>query len=473
MNHVYAVIMAGGAGTRFWPLSREKMPKQLLRIFSDDTMIQETVKRILPLVARERIRIVATAELAEAIGLQLTEKFGGSWRDNFIAEPEAKNTAPALGLAAVHLALTDPESVMIVLAADHFIREEALFLRLLGTAVAAAGQGMLVTLGITPDRPETGYGYIRAGEPCMEAEAGGVRKVEAFVEKPDLATARDYLQSGRYLWNSGMFVWRTDAFLAELAVHQPSLYQGLEEIRNRNGDPQAAREVFRSIKGISVDHAVMEKTGRSAVIPAAIGWSDVGSWGAVADVAPGDSAGNVIAGNVLAIGSERSVIYGDKRVVAAIGLADTIVVDTPDALLVCGKDKVQDVKLAVDELKKRGAPEVVFPGTVRRPWGTYTVLEEGERFKVKKITVDPGARLSLQYHEHRSEHWTVVAGRARVTNGDGVFDLDEGEGTFIGVKAKHRLENKGTETLAVIEVQYGERLEEEDIVRLDDDYDRV
>jgi mannose-1-phosphate guanylyltransferase/mannose-6-phosphate isomerase len=470
MDHVYAVIMAGGAGTRFWPLSREKMPKQLLRIFSADTMIQETVKRILPFVARERIRIVATAELAEAIGLQLTEKFGGNWRDSFIAEPAAKNTAPALGLAAVHLQHLDAESVMIVLAADHFIREESLFLRLLGTAVAAAGQGMLVTLGITPDRPETGYGYIRAGDVCLKGDVGEVCNVEAFVEKPDLGTARDYLKSGKYLWNSGMFVWRTEAFLMELAVHQPDLYRGLQEIA---GDTDKAAAVFRKLKPISVDHAVMEKTARAAVIPAAIGWSDVGSWGAVADVAPGDGAGNIMAGNVLDIGSVNSVINADRRLVATIGLKDMIVVDTPDATLVCSREKAQDVKLVVDELKKRGAPEAAFPRTVRLPWGSYMVLAEGDRFKVKEITILPGARLSLQYHEHRSEHWTVVAGRARVTNGDDVFDLGEGEGTFIAVKTEHRLENQGRERLIVIEVQYGEKLEEEDIVRLDDDYNRV
>lgn len=470
MDHVYAVIMAGGAGTRFWPLSREKTPKQLLRIFSADTMIQETVKRILPLVARERVRIVATAELAEAIGLQLTEKFGGSWRDSFIVEPAAKNTAPALGLAAVHLRRLDPESVMIVLAADHYIRNGELFLRLLETAVAAAGRDWLVTLGITPDRPETGYGYIREGDLCMKEGVGEVRNVEAFVEKPDLDTARNYLQSGKYLWNSGMFIWKTRAFLGELAVHQPDLYRGLQEIADDN---EKAADVFRNLKPISVDHAVMEKTARAAVIPAAIGWSDVGSWRAVGEVSTGDAAGNIISGNVLDMGSANSVICGDKRLVATIGLQDMIVVDTPDATLVCSREKAQDVKLVVDELKKRGAPEAVVPRTVHRPWGSYTVLAEGERFKVKEIMILPGARLSLQYHEHRSEHWTVVAGRARVTNGGDVFDIHVNEGTYIAVKAEHRLENQGRERLIVIEVQYGERLEEEDIVRLDDDYDRV
>ena len=479
---MYAVIMAGGSGTRFWPLSREKMPKQLLKIGGEDTLIQQTVKRMLPLIRQQDIFIVTNQGLADDINIQLAGKLGGSWDRNFILEPEAKNTAPALGLSALHLNRIDPDGIMVVLSADHAIRKSSEFLDLIKKAAEAAKQDYLVTLGIKPNRPETGYGYIKAGEPVDGSRVQGqgasqdrVCRVEAFVEKPDLETARKYVANGRYYWNSGMFVWKTSTFLKEIEKHQPSLHQGLMKIKNSIGTGKEAdvvKEVFSSLDSISVDYAVMEKTDRAAVIPADIGWSDVGSWNALDEVSERDASGNIITGNVIDFGSKDSVIYAEKRLVATIGLKDIIVVDTPDATLVCSKEKAQDVKKVVDELKKRKAEEHLIHRTVHRPWGNYTILEEGDRYKIKRIEIKPGAKLSHQMHHHRSEHWVVVSGTARVTNGDNEYDVHPNESTYIPMSAKHRLENLGKIPLQIIEVQNGEYLAEDDIVRFDDDYKR-
>jgi mannose-1-phosphate guanylyltransferase/mannose-6-phosphate isomerase len=364
---------------------------------------------------------------------------------------------------------------MVVLSADHAIRDVEGFRECLARAARAAEQDYLVTLGITPSRPETGYGYIRRGGPCAEAGLEGVSRVERFVEKPDLATAQGYLQSGRYYWNSGMFVWKVRTFLQELARHLPDLHEGLEEVRKSIGggnEAAAVRSVFFRLASVSVDYGIMERTDRAAVVPADIGWSDVGSWTALEEVTDKDAAGNIVAGNVIDIDSRDSVIYADQRLVATIGLRDLIVVDTPDATLVCSRDRAQDVKKVVEELKKRRADEHVTHRTVHRPWGNYTVLEEGERFKIKRIVVHPGAKLSHQLHYHRSEHWVVVSGTARVTNGDREYDVHTNESTYIPMSTKHRLENPGKVPLQIIEVQNGEYLEEDDIVRFDDDYKR-
>jgi mannose-1-phosphate guanylyltransferase/mannose-6-phosphate isomerase len=468
---LYAVIMAGGSGTRFWPLSREKMPKQLLRIGGEDTLIQQTVERILPLINRERVFIVTSHGLAEDIGLQLAAKFGAGWEPGIILEPTARNTAPAIGLAALHLMRIDPEAVMVVLSADHAIRKDDELLALLARAGRAAAGGALVTLGIRPDRPETGYGYIKAAAAAGE----GVCSVEAFVEKPDLETARGYLRDGGYYWNSGIFVWKAAVLLEELAKHAPQLYAGLQEIRAGFGtdrEDAVIHEVFGRLEAISIDYAVMEKTERARVIPADIGWSDVGSWTALDDVSRRDAAGNVISGNVIDIDSHDTIVYADKRLVATIGLRGMVVVDTPDATLVCPKDRAQDVKKVVDRLRKLKSGEHLVHRTVHRPWGSYTVLQEGENYKIKHLVVLPGKKLSLQLHHHRSEHWVVVSGTARVTNGEQVTDVHTNESSYIPMSTRHRLENRGKIPLQIIEVQNGEYLEEDDIVRFDDDYHR-
>jgi mannose-1-phosphate guanylyltransferase/mannose-6-phosphate isomerase len=472
---MYAIIMAGGSGTRFWPLSREKMPKQLLKIGGIDTLIQETVGRVLPLIPKENIFVVTNHGLADDIDRQLSARFDGSWAANIIIEPQARNTAPALGLAALHLHRIDPDAIMVVLAADHSIRKKDAFLSLIKTAGAAAQQDYLVTLGIKPNRPETGFGYIKAGKQCEGKGIDGVCRVEAFVEKPDLETAKEYLRQGAYYWNSGMFIWKTSTFLNEIKKLQPALYQGLMEVQESIGsdkESSVVANVFNKLDSISIDYAIMEKTDKAAVIPADIDWSDVGSWSALDEVSGKDASGNIISGNVIDFGSKDSIVYAEKRLVATIGLKDTIVVDTPDATLVCSKDRAQEVKKVVEELKKRKAEEHLIHRTVHRPWGNYTVLEEGDRYKIKRIAVNPGAKLSYQLHHHRSEHWVVVAGTARVTNNDKVYDVHPNESTYIPVSTKHRLENPGKVPLQIIEVQNGEYLGEDDIVRYDDDYSR-
>jgi mannose-1-phosphate guanylyltransferase/mannose-6-phosphate isomerase len=472
---MFAIIMAGGSGTRFWPLSREKMPKQLLKIGGNDTLIQETVGRILPLITQQDIFIVTNQGLADDIDRQLSSRFGGAWNANIIFEPLARNTAPALGLSALHLSRMDPDAIMVVLSADHAIRRVEEFLRLIRIAAAAAQQDYLVMLGIKPNRPETGYGYIKAGALIDGPGIDGVCSVEAFVEKPNRETAQTYLKNGTYYWNSGMFVWKVKTFLAELEKHQPTMYQGLLEIQSSIGTDREAHvvnTVFQKLKSISIDYAVMEKTARAAVIPADIEWSDVGSWAALDEVSDKDAAGNIISGNVIDLGSRDSVIYAEKRLVATIGLHEVIVVDTPDATLVCSKDKAQDVKKIVEELKKRKSEEHLIHRTVHRPWGNYTILEEGERYKIKRLEINPGAKLSYQSHHHRSEHWVVVAGTASVTNNDRTYDVHPNESTYIPISAKHRLENPGLVPLQIIEIQSGEYLGEDDIVRFDDEYKR-
>jgi mannose-1-phosphate guanylyltransferase / mannose-6-phosphate isomerase len=472
---MYTVIMAGGSGTRFWPLSREKMPKQLLKIGGEDTLICETVSRVLPIVRFEDIYIVTNPVLAETIIQQLSSKFDRSWDKNIILEPEAKNTAPALGLAALHLESISQDSIMAVLSADHFIRKPDVFLNLLQRAESAAADNYLITLGIKPDRPETGYGYIKAGELLNKYKEAGTCKVEAFVEKPSIETAISYIKQGNYYWNSGIFIWKTSALLKAIEQYVPSLYSGLMEIRQSIGtgmESSAITKVFGTIEPISIDYAVMEKTDRGAVIPADIGWSDVGSWSALDEVSGHDASGNVINGNVIDIGSHDSILYAEKRLVATIGLQKIVVVDTPDATLVCSKDRAQDVKKIVEVLKKRKSGEHLIHRTVHRPWGSYTILEEGDRYKIKRLEIKPGAKLSYQLHNHRSEHWVVVSGTARVTNGDDEYDVHPNESTYIPMSKKHRLENRGKIPLQIIEVQNGEYLEEDDIVRFDDDYHR-
>ena len=474
---VYPVIMAGGSGTRFWPLSRQLFPKQLLKIIGDETLIQQTMRRVVAGAPPERVMISTNPAQAESIRVQLSG-WKDALKDNFVLEPEARNTAPAIALVALELVRRDPDSVMLVVPADHIVKGQKDFDAAVALAAELAQQELLVTFGIKPIRPETGYGYIKPDAKRVLAKRGALKgyRVGRFVEKPDALKAAQYLKAGDYYWNSGMFVWRAATILDEIRRHQPSLARGIDEIA-RLIDQKVPRSVvddaYRRLPSISIDNGVMEKSGKAAMVPVAFKWSDVGSWGSLDEVAPKDKAGNVVGGRVVDIGSQRSVVYGDRRVVATIGLTDMVVVDTPDATLVCPKSRAQDVKRIVDILKQQGAPEHLEHLTVHRPWGSYTVLEEGPGYKVKRVTVNPEGRLSLQLHHKRSEHWVVIAGTARVTRGEEVFDLEIGQSTAIPVETKHRLENPGQDTLHIIEVQNGPYLGEDDIVRFKDDYGRT
>jgi mannose-1-phosphate guanylyltransferase/mannose-6-phosphate isomerase len=474
---LYPVIMAGGSGTRFWPLSRHLFPKQLLRISGEHTLIQQTMRRVIGCAPAVNVLISTNAAQADLIRVQLVD-----WKEDltngFLLESEGRNTAPAIALAALEVLTRDPDGLMLVVPADHVVTGQRDFETAVRLAAQLATEGYLVTFGIKPIRPETGYGYIKPKDKALLGKQGKLRGylVQKFVEKPNAVKAAQYVKAGGYFWNSGMFVWRAATILEEIGLHQPAIMAAMERIKKlrMDGAPkQAIDDVYRQIVSVSIDTGVMERSSRAAVVPVTFQWSDVGSWGSLDEVAEKDRAGNVVTGRVIDLESKHSIVYADRRVVATIGLQDMVVVDTPDATLVCPKSRAQDVKKVVDILKQRQAPEHLEHLTVQRPWGSYTVLEEGPGFKVKRVTVNPGGRLSLQMHHQRSEHWVVIAGTARVTRDQEVFDLHVGESTAIPVETKHRLENSGQEAVHIIEVQNGPYLGEDDIMRFKDDYGRI
>jgi mannose-1-phosphate guanylyltransferase/mannose-6-phosphate isomerase len=419
---LHAVILAGGGGTRLWPLSRANYPKQFLKLLGEHTLLQQTILRVNELIPSQRVWVVTGLDQSPTVRSQLRALPGLS-DAQMVGEPLPRNTAAAIGLAAIHLQRIDPEAVMAVLPADHWITRPGEFVALLRHAANVAEAGMLVTLGVVPTHPETGYGYIQRGErldgKLQQAGYINVYRVERFVEKPPLLEAQRYLNSGAYYWNAGIFLWRASAILEEIAVHLPALAQGLEEIA-RCVATESAQEtiaaVYKGLEAISIDYGVLEKSSRLVVMPADIGWSDLGEWGAIHRLSPHDERGNVLSANVIAIDSDNSFVYGTRRTIAAIGLKNTVVVDADDALLVCPADRAQDVKAVVQQLQEKAGDLAQLSRTVQRPWGSFTVLEEGPQFKVKRLVVYPGAALSLQLHHHRSEHWVVVAGVAYLKN---------------------------------------------------------
>jgi mannose-1-phosphate guanylyltransferase/mannose-6-phosphate isomerase len=476
-THLYPVILAGGSGTRFWPLSRHLYPKQLLRIIGEETLIQQTMRRVLICAPAQHVLVSTNPGQADSIRVQLAQ-WKDALKDNYVVEPMGRNTAPAIALAAAELVRRDPDAVMLVLPADHVVRGEAAFRAAVELGVRLADDGYLVTFGIKPIRPETGYGYIQPNRKATLAKRGRLagHPVGRFVEKPNAAKAAQYLKNGNYYWNSGMFLWKAATILDEIRRHQPALFKALQKVQelvSSGAAPQEIARAYGAAPSVSIDNGVMERSDKAAMIPVTFAWSDVGNWSSLEEVAPRDKAGNVVSGRVVDIGSKNSVLYADRRVVATIGLTDMVVVDTPDATLVCPKACSQDVKKVVEILRQQQAPEHLEHLTVHRPWGSYTVLEEAPGYKVKRVTVKPGGRLSLQLHHKRSEHWVVTSGIARVTRGDEVFELTVGQSTAIPVETPHRLENPGSETLHIIEVQNGPYLGEDDIVRFQDDYGRT
>lgn len=475
-THLYPVILAGGSGTRFWPLSRHLYPKQLLRIIGDHTLIQQTMRRVLSCAKAEHVLISTNPGQVDSMRVQLAD-WKDELKDNFLVEPIGRNTAPAIALAAHELLQRDPDAIMLVLPADHVIEGTKEFQAAVAMGTELASRELLVTFGIKPTRPETGYGYIqpRMRSPLLKKGSLAGYPVARFVEKPDKTKAAQYLRSGNYFWNSGMFVWKAATILNELREHQPALAKVMPDIHRvlASGGPREREEAYGRLPAVSIDNGVMERSDRAAVIPVRFRWSDVGNWSSLQEVAPQDAQGNVVSGRVVDLGSKNSVLYADRRLVATIGLSGMVVVDTPDATLICPKDRSQEVKQVVDILKQQGAPEHLEHLTVHRPWGSYTVLEEGQGYKVKRVTVSPRGRLSLQMHHRRSEHWVVIAGTARVTRGEEIFDLAVGQSTAIPVETPHRLENPGSTTLHIIEVQNGPYLGEDDIVRFQDDYGRT
>ncbi|MBM0491900.1 mannose-1-phosphate guanylyltransferase/mannose-6-phosphate isomerase [Aeromonas jandaei] len=458
--------MAGGSGSRLWPLSREHYPKQFLKLYGDITMLQATVNRLNKLACAQPL-VICNEEHRFLVAEQLRHL--NKLSHNIILEPAGRNTAPAIALAALTALQTASDTedpLLLVLAADHVIRDESAFIASVQQAIPHAEAGKLVTFGIVPTHAETGYGYIRRG-----AEQSGAFAVAQFVEKPDLTTANEYLTSGEYYWNSGMFLFRASRFLGQLESFRPDIYAACSKaVGTINPDLNFVRvdkSAFLACPSDSIDYAVMEKTTDAVVVPMDAGWSDVGSWSSLWEISDKDEVGNVFRGDVIQHASQNNYVFAESSLVSLVGVEDLVVVQTKDAVLVVNQDKVQNVKNIVDELKAAGRSEHKVHREIYRPWGRHDAIDKGERYEVKRITVKPGEKLSLQMHHHRAEHWIVVSGTAKVTNGSNVFFITENESTFIPIGVEHDLENPGKIPLELIEVRSGSYLGEDDIIRME------
>ncbi len=490
MSVLKIVLLSGGSGTRLWPLSREAYPKQFLPLLGEHSLLQTTWLRVRDLPGVAAPLVIANEEHRFLVAEQLAQL--GTRAEALILEPVGRNTAPAIAVAALR-AMTGAEHgcsnaagprragaagsdpILLVLPSDHVIADEAAFRAAVVAALPIAENGGLVTFGIVPSAPETGYGYI-LGKASHSTNGDGARAVERFIEKPDITTAAAYIASGDYFWNSGMFAFRASRYLEELARFAPEMLARCSEALAGAGVDhdflRLNRAAFEACPSDSIDYAVMEKTDRAFVLPIDVGWNDVGSWSALADISEQDGEGNAHRGDVIAIDTRNTLAWSERRLVALIGLDDMIVVDTDDALLVAHRDKVQDVKQIVNTLKGEKRPHAKLHRKVYRPWGSYDGIESGPGFQVKRITVKPGASLSLQMHHHRAEHWIIVSGTARVTCDENVFELGANQSTYIPLGSKHRLQNVGSVLLELIEVQSGNYLGEDDIVRFEDVYGR-
>ena len=483
---IQPVVLSGGSGTRLWPLSREKYPKQLLPLIGEDSLLQATVRRVDGIAGAELAApmVVCGEEYRFVIAeqLRLLGKPG-----TIVLEPMGRNTAPALTLAALAAIKNGADPVLLVMPADHVITNITAFQSVVSQGAMLAATGAVVTFGITPDAPETGYGYIQSGAAFASPAANGnaASLIARFVEKPDLATAQTYLDAGTYLWNSGLFMMRATVWLAAMGACRPDILAACQTAWNEgdtDGDfVRVGKETFANCPADSIDYAVMERIAAGSeagvlppgvVIPLSAGWSDVGAWDALWQVLPKDGSGNVAQGDVLLQDCRNTLALSEGRLIACVGVSDLVVVETADAILVAHKDKTQDVKKIVDILKQQGRAEGSIHRKVFRPWGSYDGVDAGERFQVKRIVVKPGGILSLQMHHHRAEHWIVVSGTAKVTRGDTTYLLSENESTFIPLGTTHRLENPGRVDLEMIEVQSGSYLGEDDIVRFEDVYGR-
>lgn len=466
------VILSGGSGSRLWPLSRKQYPKQFLALTGEHTLFQQTLERLVfegmepPVVVSNQEHRFIVQEQLEALNLKT---------QSILLEPFGRNTAPAVAIAAMKLLSEGRDELLLILPADHVIDDQRAFQRALALATNAAEKGEMVLFGIPADRPETGYGYIKSGD--ERGLPDGVIRVERFVEKPDEARAQQFVEEGGYFWNSGMFLFRASRFLEELKKHDADIYDtcllALERSQHDGDLINIDAATFECCPDNSIDYAVMEKTRRACVVPLAAGWNDVGSWSSIWEVHDKDADGNVTMGDVVVHDSHNCLVHGNGKLVSVVGLEDIVVVETKDAMMIAHKDRVQDVKKVVNQLDAAGRSETQNHCQVYRPWGSYDSVDMGGRFQVKHITVKPGARLSLQMHHHRAEHWIVVSGTAQVTCDDKTFLLTENQSTYIPIASVHRLANPGKIPLEIIEVQSGSYLGEDDIERLEDVYGRT
>lgn len=472
-----ALVLAGGSGTRLWPLSRKNYPKQFLKLNSDKSLLQQTVERLLKVYSPEDIVVMTNKKykfhvLSDMNALSESKHLPPV--SNTILEPAGRNTAPAIALGIKYclekLGCKEDE-VLFISPSDHIIRPVEKFAGYIRLSEQIAQKGQIVTFGIKPTRPETGYGYIRAKSKGQSASGGAKHQsyfqVEKFTEKPDIKTAREYVNEGNYFWNSGMFAFSIGTMMKEFGKHAP----GIKKMLDMNFDDLVSN--FKDMPDVSIDYAVAEKSNRIAILPLDLYWNDIGSWDSLYDVADKDDMGNVRMGDTISIDTKDTLVISSKRLISTIGMEDCLIIDTDDAVLVAKKGETQKVKEIVNKLKADNRKEALEHLTTYRPWGSYTVLEEGERYKIKRIVVNPGERLSLQMHYHRSEHWVVVRGAAKVTIGDKDVHIHENESAYVPKSTLHRLENPGRVPLEIIEVQNGEYVGEDDIVRVDDVYGRT
>ncbi|MBT9612080.1 MAG: mannose-1-phosphate guanylyltransferase/mannose-6-phosphate isomerase [Burkholderiales bacterium] len=470
----YAIVLAGGSGTRLWPLSRSSKPKQLLCLNGEESLLQQTVRRVLPMVDASHVATVTSAEYRFEVAGQLLA-LDAALAGGVLAEPMGRNTLPAIAWAVARIARETPDALIGVFSSDHAVANDEAFLRAWQSAEAAAKEGYVALFGMQPTEAATGYGYIQSGKPLAGANSGPLSEVHQaarFVEKPDLATAQGYLTEGGYYWNGGMFVFRADRFMEMVKQHQPQIFAATQALAEKN-EVQAAADVYASMPDLSIDYGLLELADNVAVVPVDMGWSDLGSWESIYQQRGKDAQGNMLEGDVLAIDSQDNLLWSEHGLVATLGVANLAVVQTRDATLICPRERVQDLKQLVAAVKESHAHLTEIHLTVTRPWGSYTILEEGPGYKIKRILVNPGAKLSMQMHFHRSEHWVVIDGTARITNGEQDIYLEENQSTYIPKTNRHRLENPGKVALQIIEIQSGPYLEEDDIVRFDDVYGRI
>lgn len=470
---IIPVIMAGGSGTRLWPLSRQHYPKQLLKLFGDKTMLQQTLLRLTGLPDVAPPIVVCNEEHRFMVAEQLQEI--GQRDAVIILEPVARNTAPAIALAALQARTMETNPTLLVLAADHMIRDVNEFQRVVKLAVEAAAEGRIATFGVQPTHPETGYGYIKT-ETGKGADGGYYFPVEQFVEKPDLATAEQYLAAGCYYWNSGMFVFNTEVFLSEMEHYSPEVVVAAEQARTLAVHDldfiRIDRDAFATAPNISIDYALMEKSQKVVCVPLDAGWSDVGDWKSFSDLSDKDEANNSFIGDTIDIGSSDTLVFSQDKLVATVGVKNLMIINTPDAVLVADKSQAQQVKAVIAHIVQQKRSEHLQHREIYRPWGCYDAIDTGERYQVNRIRVKPGASLSLQLHHHRAEHWIVVKGTALVQKGDEVTLLSENESTFIPIGTQHRLSNPGKIPLEIVEVQSGPYLQDDDVIRYEDSYGR-